>query len=522
MTANIPRSSEHDSALESQRMWLWLIVAAGAGLRLYRLDFQSLWLDEGLQFYVATENSIGELFRQTNSFHPPLSFVINHLFLLVGESDFFLRLPSALFGIASLPLLYVLGRDLMSKNVAVFAVLVLALSPFHIWYSQEGRMYSQLLFLSLLSSWLLIQAVRRGQARWWVYFTVAGAAGMYTHIFMGLALAAHFLWVVLYHRRQMVPIVASGIAIFILFLPWVLLLPWVSHFARSVGEAGLIVETAAGGRARFTWAVAAYAFYVYAAGFSLGPSVAELHEDKSIEFILTFLPSIALVAAVIPPLLGLGIFAIYKRFGARAAAFCLLGLFVPLAGTALYSLTPRAGFNVRYTVMAYPFFCLLAGAALAYLARANKMVAGAALVAVTAISAASLYNHFANPRYAKEDIRSAVAFWRQAGNGEPLLAVGSIPPTQRYVGAAEAERLFWVGNTTRDIIPRMEQVLLAQDLASAYVVLARDWDGAAETAIRDVFGGTLERSFPGAKVFRISRPAGCRIAKSVEGLCGTP
>src|SRR5215831_8252289 len=132
--------------------WLCVLIAVGGFLRLYGLDFQSLWQDEGLQYYVATQNSIGQLFRQTGSFHPPLSFIVNHLFLLLGDSDFLLRLPSTLCGIASLPILYVLGRELTSKKAAVFAVFVLAFSPFHIWYSQEARMYSQLLFLSLVSS----------------------------------------------------------------------------------------------------------------------------------------------------------------------------------------------------------------------------------------------------------------------------------------------------------------------------------------------------------------------------------
>ncbi len=165
-------TQERASVLKSEGFWLALIFGVGASLRLYGLDFQSLWQDEGLQYYVATQNSIGELFQQTRSFHPPLSFIVNHLFLLLGDSDFLLRLPSALFGIASLPVLYVLARDLTSKKAAVFAVFVLALSPFHIWYSQEARMYSQLLFLSLLSSVLLLQALRRGEVTWWIYYVL--------------------------------------------------------------------------------------------------------------------------------------------------------------------------------------------------------------------------------------------------------------------------------------------------------------------------------------------------------------
>lgn len=501
-----PPTQKRAFVFKSEGFWLALIFGVGASLRLYGLNFQSLWHDEALQFYVATQNSFSELLHQTRSFHPPLSFLINHVFLLLGESDFFLRLPSALFGIASLPLLYILGRDLTSSREAVIAVFVLAISPFHIWYSQDARMYSQLLFLSLLSSVLLMQALSRGKVRWWICYVLVGAAGMYTHVFMGLALAAQFVWVAVYQRQHLLPIMASGLAVALLFLPWALFLPWVTGFAQNASAHGLIVGLASDGRAHFSWPVMPYTLFSYAAGFSLGPSVAELHADKSLPFLLSFLPSITVVLSVSVLLLGIGICAINKCFGARAAMFCLLGLFIPFVGTAFYSLTPRAGFNVRYTITAFPYFCLLVGTALASLARANKTLGGLAVVALAAISAVSFYNQFANPRYAKEDVRSAVAFWQQTGDKKLLLAIGSIYSTHRYVAASDRKRLVLIGNSSDEIVPKIEQVFLEQKTSSVYVLLTRDWDKSGETAIRNDFGGTLERSFPGVQVFRISSP----------------
>ena len=500
------------SVVKSEGFWLALIFGVGTGLRLYGLEFQSLWQDEGLQFYVATQNSFSELFHQTRSFHPPLSFIVNHLFLLLGDSDFLLRLPSALCGIASLPILYVLGRELTSKEATVFAVFVLALSPFHIWYSQDARMYSQLMFLSLLSSVLLLQALRRGKVSWWFYYVLVSAAGMYTHVFVGLALAAQFLWVALYYRRQLRPIIVGGLAVALLFLPWALFLPWLTGFARNVSAHGLVLGLASDGRAGFTWAAVPYTLFVYAAGFSLGPSVAELHMDKGLRLILTFLPSITVVMSIFLVVLGIGIWALNKCFGARAAMFCLLGFFVPLVGASVYSLTPNATFNVRYTVSAFPYFCLFIGTALAYVVGANKVLGAGAVLAVIGISSASLYSHFTNPRYAKEDIRSAVAFWQQTEGDGALIAIGSPYPAHRYVGASDANRLFLIGTSSNEIVPRIEQVFLKQNTSSAYVVLARDWDKSRETAIRNAFAGTLERSFPGVKVFRISRPRAFQIS----------
>jgi 4-amino-4-deoxy-L-arabinose transferase-like glycosyltransferase len=510
----------HTSIAESKTAWLCLVIAVGGILRLYGLDFQSLWLDEGLQYHVAAHNSITELFFQKRSFHPPLSFAINHFFLLIGESDFLLRLPSALFGIASLPVLYVLAKDLTSARNSLFVVLVLAISPFHLWYSQDGRMYSQLLFFSLLSSALLIQALRRGKARWWIYYTLAGAAGMYTHVFMMLTLGTQFVWVLLFHRRHWLAFAASGVGVALFFLPWVILLPWVSNFVSKVGTVGLAGGSISEGRAGVTWAALPYTFFVYAAGFSLGPAVAELHENRSAQFILSFLPSILLVGIIFAILLGTGLLALYKRWGLEPPVVALLGLGLPLAAAIVYaSSTSWSTFNVRYTVIAFPYFCLIVGTALSRLTHANKALGAMALLAVIGISAASIHNYFANPRYAKEDVRSAVAFWRHTGEKEPLFALGSTYPAQRYVGG-DTKRLFSV--VGKDIVSPIQQVLAVEGLSSAYVMVARDWDRARETAIRNAFSSVLEKTYPGVKIFKIYDTKLLEMSDSPDSPRATP
>jgi hypothetical protein len=255
-----------------------------------------------------------------------------------------------------------------------------------------------------------------------------------------------------------------------------------------------------------------YTLFVYGAGFSLGPSVAELHADKSLAFIINFLPSLAIVTVVVLGLVSVGIRVINKAFGARVGIFCLNGLLIPMLGTAAYSLTPNGTYNVRYTIIAFPFFCLLAGTALEFLTCARKRLGLFIFVALISISASSFYNRLTNARYANEDIRSAVNFWRQAGGKEPLLAIGSMDPTRRYVGGSQEQRLFLVGNSTTDMQHRIQKVLALQNISSAYVVVARDWNRRAEIAIRNAFQGTLEGSFPGVKVFRILRPRTLQVS----------
>jgi uncharacterized membrane protein len=496
--------------LDYDQAWLWAIIIVGGALRFHRLDAQSLWLDEGLQYYVATNNSIADiLFTRMRSFHPPLSFLVNHIFLSVHESEFFLRLPSVLFGIASLPLAYMLARELTSTRIALFSVALLALSPFHIWYSQEGRMYSQMLFFSLLSSAFLLQALKQGKARWWVYYVLVSAAGMYTHIFMGLVLISHFVWVLLCRRRHLLAITVSGVAVALLFLPWVLYLPWVSNFLNEVGEERIVARSASGGRAGFTWAALPYTFFAYAVGFSLGPSVAELHENRSLNFILQFLPSIAAVVVIFASLLAGGIYVVYKRFGTHALVFCLLGLAIPIVGTLAYSLATT--FNARYTLAAFPYFCLLVGAALASITRNNQLVGTAAAIAVASIFSASLYNHFSDPRYAKEDVRSAVTYWRHTASDEPLLTFRAAYAAGPYLSEVESKRHFAIGG---DLTSSIEQVLSSQSAHSAYVLLARDWNRVSEKTIRAAFTSAQEKSYPGVRLLRILRKPGSRTTHS--------
>ena len=341
---------DQTSWAKNPKLWLWLIVCLGAVLRVYRLDFQSLWADEGLQFFVAHAENLNDLFRRrSRTFHPPLSLLVNYLFMRFGSSDFLLRLPSMLFGVGSLPLCYLLARRVTSTPAALFTVLALAVSPFHVWYSQEGRMYAQLLFLSLLSAVILFQALEHKKWLWWAGYTLVITAGMYTHVLMMLGILAHSLWVLLYHRRHLTAYTVSGAVAVLLCLPFAA--PWMSGFLHRVTMPSVTALSAVGARLGFTWAAVPYIFFVYSAGFSLGPSVAELHEDCSIGFLLQFVPILLAVGVVFGILLVTGIFGVQKRFGSRSLVLCLLGLGVPLGGVALLS------FLTQFTIQCAVHYC---------------------------------------------------------------------------------------------------------------------------------------------------------------------
>src|SRR5262249_7296262 len=162
--------------------------------------------------------------------------------------------------------------------------------------------------------------------------------------------------------------------------------------------------------------------------------------NRSLSFIVQFLPSILAVGTVFGILFISGIWASYKRPHTKYVSLCLFSLCIPLLGILMFSLGPRFTFNVRYTAVAFPYFCIFIGLALAFFYRRNKFIGLTFVMAVIAISCVSLYNHFFNHRYAKEDIRSAVRFFHEFSSDEIILSYNESYPIDRYLTEFERYR----------------------------------------------------------------------------------
>ena len=144
---------------------IWL----GFWLCLHHIDRFSFWIDEGLT-PIRSGYSLREILSQviivqghpTTDTHPPLYYLIIAVTRrLFGESDFAFRFPSALFAVASIPLIYQLGRRIgRSERVGRLAALWLAISPLVVWYAQEARMYTLLNFFGIGLTLVLWEALR--------------------------------------------------------------------------------------------------------------------------------------------------------------------------------------------------------------------------------------------------------------------------------------------------------------------------------------------------------------------------
>ncbi len=139
------------------------IVAVGVLLRLYGLGAKSLWLDE----VVLARSAYGDgTLTSSLGFgavvHPPGYLILMRLLeQYVGQSDWLVRLPAALFSMAGIVAIWALGRSLAGRSVGLAAAFLLAISAFHIQYGQELHTYALFGATSTLLLWSLLRAVRR-------------------------------------------------------------------------------------------------------------------------------------------------------------------------------------------------------------------------------------------------------------------------------------------------------------------------------------------------------------------------
>ncbi|HLB12272.1 MAG TPA: glycosyltransferase family 39 protein, partial [Dehalococcoidia bacterium] len=189
------------------RLGLPVLFLLAFGLRVYRLDFQSIWTDEGFVIGLASR-TLPELVAVWNispqaayaslsrlgvdlvglaaetDIHPPLYYFLVHFWLpLAGKSEFALRFPAVFFGMLIIPVLYVLGKRLAGAKAATIAGAIAALSPFYLDFSQQVRMYTLVTFLAVLSMYSFQRAFGDGRRGWWVVYALSVALALYTHYF---------------------------------------------------------------------------------------------------------------------------------------------------------------------------------------------------------------------------------------------------------------------------------------------------------------------------------------------------
>jgi len=184
--------------LNRSELTLLAILLLGLFLRVFDLSKESVWLDEGYSIKVANLNLfniVEEISR--NDSHPPLYYFVLHYWIkLFGDSEFSARFPSVIFGFFAIFMIYKVGSLIFDKEVGIFSSLIIGLSTFHIYYSQEARMYSLISLLTLLSIYFFIKLLRERSLIASIGYILSTILLMYTHVYGLFIIIADNIYIV--------------------------------------------------------------------------------------------------------------------------------------------------------------------------------------------------------------------------------------------------------------------------------------------------------------------------------------
>jgi mannosyltransferase len=395
-----------------ERIALLCILCAAFALRLVRLDQQSIWYDEGLSIYYARGSLIQVLRGVSQTDHPPLHPLLLHGWMaLCGDSEFSVRALSVWWGVLAVALLYRLGARL-GRSEALIAAVLLAVSPFAVWYAQETRPYTMALALILATvdqAWMLFE--KKGGVRHGIAYVLLGAAALYTHFYNGpILLALNIVFVLWQLGRwnwaRLARWIGLQLGTLALFAPWA---PFVAaqlelnatYWHGAVGPQQIVRRTliafGAGNTLEGPWALGA--------AWTLA--------------LLALLGSLAMLR---------------QRKNHRPLLLLWLWMVIPtLFQIALNSRRPK--FAPRYLINVLPAFLLLASlgiASLFRLARRYAFKAGgwAAAVGLTVAVAVlggattrSLANYYFDPHFSRPDMRAVARYIEENAAPDDLIVL---------------------------------------------------------------------------------------------------
>ncbi|WP_136717594.1 glycosyltransferase family 39 protein [Halorientalis salina] len=181
------------TTLTERPPWLYAVLVAGTALRLYGLGTESYWLDEIASLNYVLSRSLVEVIVELPFVdrHPPLYYaLLDGWISLLGTGEAPVRLLSAVFGIAALPVMYALGARLYDRQVGVLAAGLLSVSGLHLQQSQNARMYSLLVLATLASMYWLVRLRESPDRRAGVGYLCSTVVLGYTHAFGLFVVAA--------------------------------------------------------------------------------------------------------------------------------------------------------------------------------------------------------------------------------------------------------------------------------------------------------------------------------------------
>ena len=317
---------------------IFVIMIIGGLLRIFDLGSKSFWGDELISILNSTEIiDIKSLFSSTikRDPHPPLYFLLLKFWSIGGNDEYYLRLLSVLFGTVVIPVTYLLGKEFFNSKSSILAAFLVAISPFLLRFDREVRMYPLFVFLSIISIFFFIKALRQNQSKYWIGYVIVTILNTYTHYHAFLIIASMWLFYFVRFRTYNLLLKKALLSQFVIALCFCFWLPtFIFHLTN--------MSQLAGEPTRFPtifglWIRPAYLLFSYSLGQTVLPWNFLITIPGAITFIFLFFYGIKPILKI-----------------KETAVFFLIFLLFPILLALLIS-----DAMPRYLVFLSPIYCLI-------------------------------------------------------------------------------------------------------------------------------------------------------------------
>lgn len=436
-----------------------LLTGVAFLLRVVTLDTQSLWRDEvdAIRFSSWPLQALVDGLFQTGHNGPLYFLLLRPWRELMGNSEFALRFPSAVFGTLVIPLGYVLVRQLgFGRRSGVLLGLLLATSPYLIWYGQEAKMYAILLAIVTLAMLAYLRALMGWGGKWWFVFVISTSLSFYLHILSPLMLGVYsvvaFLWLDHLRCRWRGWLISMAC----LTLPYLPLVIW---------QLPILID-----------------------GPNLGHPFYPLRQELYILLQLYsggLIRSLGLMPIVLFVFLFLcGLFVSNRQNAIQKPAFprrSLLAVWVLLPPLAVYLVSLRVPvFQDRYLIYITPAFYLIVILGLLQVRKHSQWLAGLCLGLILTINLIGIWQQQRQP--IKADFRAATAYLSTEAQ-HPATVMVQMPYLQYtldYYSSEEYQLIegLWTNDNKSETIVAEDMRRLTSGLSELWLVVSEEesWD----------------------------------------------
>ncbi|MEA5603787.1 glycosyltransferase family 39 protein [Nostoc sp. UHCC 0252] len=501
---------------------VFIIITISIFLRFFLLQNQSLWFDEGWSLELSDGASVQENFFKIitieagDKYQPLYYLVLFYWRAVFGDSEFALRSLSSLLGVGSVITIFFTSLRVYGKKHALWSSMILAVSSFSIFYSQDARPYALLIFITLLQIYFFSYAItvdKRNKIIPQLLFGVFTAIGSFGSILTVIFSSAIFLSHAIVYRnlKELIrwwipPIVFSSPMLW-----FYLSSPAASDpTATTVTRAGLPIITNI-----------MFVIYGILVGTSYGPPLEKLRDQEKINVLLGYWPHLLIFILVITVISIALVRSLLKQrkkkryqqsdyFFSSLFVVSFLLLFIFALGTKI-NLLPRHSF-----FLCIPIFILIPSAFLHNYQPKNKLsltsqLPKLATVSLLLMNLYSNWQYYFNPAHAKDDYRSAVRYLIKNRNesAKSVLLFGQ-PTLFQYYGDSSTIYL------PVHIIEAMkgknigEKVNTAtQNADTVYVILNRDFywkfNDVFKVEMNDLYKLQGENNWNYIKIYKFTR-----------------